>query len=151
MPEPAAAIVTPPPPPPPAAEPKPAPAPAPPPPPPPPPKPTEHREEIQFDSDSARVSNIAKAKLDEVALRLKQNPAATALIIGGADSQGDEAYNQKLGLRRAEAAKSYLVTRHQIDPSRITTETRGENEPVSSNDTADGREANRRVVIIVRL
>ena len=97
------------------------------------------------------MSNIAKAKLDEVALRLKQNPAATALIIGHTDAQGSDAANQSLGLRRAEAAKSYLVTRHQIDPSRISTESRSESEPAATNDSAEGREANRRAVIIVRL
>jgi outer membrane protein OmpA-like peptidoglycan-associated protein len=141
----------PPPPPPPAPEPAPAPAPAPPPPPPPPAKPTESREEIHFDSDSARLTNIAKAKLDEVALRLKQNPAATVLIIGETDSQNADAYNQALGLRRAESAKKYLITRHQIDETRITAETRGESDPQASNDTAEGRAANRRAVIIIRL
>jgi outer membrane protein OmpA-like peptidoglycan-associated protein len=146
----AAPVAPPPPPPPPPPAPAPAPAPAPPPPPP-PPKPAESREEIHFDSDSARLSNIAKAKLDEVALRMKQNPAATALIIGVTDSQGDEAYNQALGLRRAEAAKAYLVSRHQIDGSRISVETRGENDPVATNDTAEGRAENRRAIIIIRL
>jgi OOP family OmpA-OmpF porin len=137
--------------PPPEPAPAPAPAPTPPPPPPPPPQPTESMETIHFPSSSDRVSNIAKAKLDEVALRMKQNPAATALIIGHTDDQGSEEANRALGLRRADAAKSYLVTRHQIDPSRISTESRGASEPVSSNDTEAGREENRRAVIIVRL
>jgi outer membrane protein OmpA-like peptidoglycan-associated protein len=125
-----------------------APAPAPPPP---PPAPVEAREEIAFPSSSDRLSNIAKAKLDEVALRLKQSPAATALIIGHADSQGSDAVNQALGLRRAEAAKTFLVTRHQIDGNRIAVESRGASEPIASNDTEAGREQNRRVVIVVTL
>lgn len=139
------------PPPPPAPAPVPAPAPAPAPVPPPPPAPVETREEISFSSSGERVSNIAKAKLDEVALRLKQAPTATALIVGHADNQGTDAANQSLGLRRAEAAKSYLVNRHQIDGSRIAVESRGSSEPIASNDTEAGRELNRRVVIVVRV
>lgn len=151
-------VVVPPPPPPvappppaPEPEPAPAPAPAPEPAPAPPPAPVETREEINFASSSDRLSNIAKAKLDEVALRLKQNPAATALIIGHADGQGGEAANQALGMRRAEAAKGFLVTRHQIDGNRIAVESRGSSEPVAANDTDAGREQNRRAVIVVRL
>ncbi len=140
-----------PPPPAPAPEPTPAPEPAPAPAPAPPPAPVETREEINFASSSDRLSNIAKAKLDEVALRLKQNPAATALIIGHADGQGGEAANQALGMRRAEAAKGFLVTRHQIDGNRIAVETRGSSEPAAANDTDAGREQNRRAVIVVRL
>jgi len=108
-------------------------------------------ETIQFPSSGERLSNIAKAKLDEVGLRLKQSPAATALIIGHADNQGTDAVNQRLGLRRAEAAKTYLVKRHQIDGSRIAVESRGSSEPIAANDTEAGRELNRRVVIVVRL
>ena len=134
----------------PVVEPPPAPAPPPPPPrartragaraapapaPPPPPAPTEVREEIAFPSSSERLSNIAKAKLDEVALRLKQSPAATALIIGHADSQGPMRVNQALGLRRAEAAKTFLVTRHQIDGNRIAVESRGSSRARSPRTT----------------
>lgn len=140
-----------PPPPAPEPEPMPAPEPAPAPAPAPPPAPVETREEINFASSSDRLSNIAKAKLDEVALRLKQNPAATALIIGHADGQGGDAANQALGMRRAEAAKGFLVTRHQIDGNRIAVESRGSSEPLASDDTDAGREQNRRAVIIVRL
>ena len=82
---------------------------------------------------------------------MKQDPSATALIIGYTDDQGSEAANQALGLKRAEAAKNYLVRRHQIDASRISVESRGASEPVAPNDTEAGREQNRRAVIIVRL
>ncbi len=108
-------------------------------------------ETIQFPSSGERLSNIAKAKLDEVGLRLKQSPAATALIIGHADNRGSDAINLKLGLGRAEAAKAYLVKRHQIDGTRIAVESRGSSEPIAANDSEAGREQNRRVVIVVRL
>ncbi len=138
----------PPPPAPPAPEPTPEPV-APPPPPPPPPAPVEEREVINFDTDSARVSNIGKAKLDEVALKLKQDPELEAMVIGHTDSTGNDAINDPLSLRRAEAVKAYLVERHGIDPSRISTEGRGSREPVASNDTREGRAENRRAVVII--
>jgi len=76
---------------------------------------------IDFTPGSARLSNIAKAKLDEVALVMKQEPDARAQVIGyAAPNEGSEAA-QQLAERRASAVKNYLVTRHGIDPSRITT------------------------------
>lgn len=137
------------PPPPPAPAPTPAPAPVAPPPPPPPPR--EVEEICLFDSGSARVDNRCRAVLDEVALRLKQDAAATARIIGYADAQGNAAGNDRLALRRAEAARQVLVERHGIDPSRIAVESRGSSEPAASNETAEGRSQNRRAVIVVRL
>jgi len=114
-------------------------------------KPRESTETVNFPTSSDRPSNIAKAKLDEVALRLKQNPAATVLIIGHTDDRGSDSVNQALGLKRADAAKRYLERRHQIDGARIAVESRGASEPVASNDTEEGREQNRRAVIVVRL
>ena len=71
---------------------------------------------MNFTPGSARLSNIAKAKLDEVALKMKQDPEL-----------------------RAQAVKNYLVTRHGIDPSRITTEGRGSQD--STGNPADDRRA----------
>lgn len=114
----------PPPPPPPVDVPPPPPPVTPPPPPPPPAPPAPERMEVtcDFTPGSARTSNICKAKLDEVALRMKQDSDATAQVIGYADgSSGSQSANQRIAEQRAEAVKNYLVTRHGIDPSRITT------------------------------
>ncbi|KAB2959203.1 MAG: OmpA family protein, partial [Thermoanaerobaculia bacterium] len=119
--------------------------------PPPPPPPQEIEESCLFDAASARVDNRCRAVLDEVALRLKQDPAATARIVGYTDATGSPARNEDLAMRRAEAARRVLVERHGIDPSRITVESRAANEPAASNDTAEGRQQNRRAVITVRL
>ena len=100
-----------------------------------------------FAANSARVDNRCKATLDEVALRMKDESDARALVIGYSDSSGGDAGNQRMSQRRAEAVKEYLVTRHGIDPSLITVEGRGEADPVGDNATADGRAANRRAVI----
>ena len=147
-PPPVAAPVPPPPPPP-------APAPVPPPEAPPvtPPRvPTEIRtDEIHFESGSARLTNIAKAILDDVALRMKQEPTSTAIVIGYTDNREATGPNADLDVRRAQAVKDYLVSRHGIDPSRISVEGRDAREPVGDNNTAAGRAQNRRVVIKLML
>jgi hypothetical protein len=111
-------------------QPPPPPAPAPPPPPPerpaappvvaPPPPPAPMRDMIDFDHGKARVTNIAKAKLDAVALRLRDNPRATITITGYPDA-GSGPRQERLARERAENAKQYLMERHGIDASRITT------------------------------
>jgi outer membrane protein OmpA-like peptidoglycan-associated protein len=111
----------------------------------------EVRETIHFPSGSARLSNIAKAKLDEVALRLKQDPSASARILGYTDARGSEEANQRLSEQRAEAARQYLVSRHGIDAARISIEGRGASEPVGSDDSEAGRRENRRAVIVISL
>ena len=147
-----AAVAPPPPAPPPVAPPPPAPEPAPVTPPPPPvvtPRTPEtiRTDEIHFEAGSARLTNIAKAILDEVALRMKQEPSATAVVIGYTDDRENTGPNRDLDRRRAEAVRDYLVTRHGIDPARITVEGRGTSDPVGDNTTAEGRLRNRRVVI----
>ena len=135
----------------------------PPPPPPPPPTPvappeqppvtpphqptTLRTDEIHFEPGSARLTNIAKAILDDVALRMKNEPTSTALVIGYTDDREATGPNADLDRRRAEAVRDYLVTRHGIDASRITVEGRDAREPVADNSTAEGRLRNRRVVI----
>jgi outer membrane protein OmpA-like peptidoglycan-associated protein len=104
-------------------------------------------DEIHFEIGSARLTNIAKAILDEVALRMKQEPSATALVIGYNDSTESTGPNNDLDRRRAEAVRDYLVSRHGIDPARITVEGRDGREPIGDNTTAEGRLRNRRVVI----
>ncbi|HXU45826.1 MAG TPA: OmpA family protein [Thermoanaerobaculia bacterium] len=144
-PEPEPEVVPPPPPPP--VEPPPPPPPVVEPPPPPPPaapapKP-EERITVNFTPGSARLSNIAKAKLDEVALKMKQDPDLRAQVIGYTDPSGSADANQRISEQRAQAVKNYLVTRHGIDPSRITTEGRG-----SAESTGNAAEDRRAVVIL---
>jgi outer membrane protein OmpA-like peptidoglycan-associated protein len=150
------AAVAPPPPPPPAPLP---PAPLPPPPVAPQPEPitpprapqTLRTDEIHFEPGSARLTNIAKAILDDVALRMKQEPTSTALVIGYTDNRENTGPNADLDRRRAEAVRDYLVSRHGIDRNRITVEGRDAREPVADNSTAEGRLRNRRVVIRLTL
>jgi outer membrane protein OmpA-like peptidoglycan-associated protein len=120
-------------------------------PPPPRPAPRTTSDEIFFDGKSARLTNIAKAVLDGVALRMKNDLNATAVVTGYTDSTGSEQANLELGAKRAQAAKDYLVTRHGIDPGRIATESKGAADPAYDNTTAEGKAKNRRAQIVVTL
>lgn len=128
---PVVAAPAPPPPPAPLAPPPPAPAAAPPAPMPPPapsvvappPPPAPMTDTIDFDMGSSRITNIAKARLDEVALRLRENPHAKVVITGYSDEMTSGSRRESLARERAANAREYLVKRHAIDSSRIKTAT----------------------------
>ena len=141
--------------------PKPAPAPkpvvTPPPPPPAPapkpaPKPVAEKvtlaADVLFDFDKSVIKPEGKAKLDDLADKVKAVNLEVVIAIGHTDSIGSDAYNQKLSVRRAESVKAYLVSKG-IEPNRIYTEGKGEKQPVASNKTKEGRAKNRRVEIEV--
>jgi len=94
-------------------------------PPTPPPRDPGAKVTLLFNPGSARLSNIAKAKLDEIALQIKHDPGLNTQVTGYTDPSGSPDDEQRISERRAEAAKNYLVTRHGIDPGRIATEGKG--------------------------
>lgn len=104
--------------------------------------------DVLFDFDKSVLKNEGKAKLDDLATKVKAINLEVVIAIGHTDSIGSDAYNQKLSVRRAESVKAYLVTRG-VAPNRIYTEGKGEKQPVASNKTRDGRAKNRRVEIEV--
>jgi len=104
-------------------------------------------EKIVIQMSTTRPDNVAKAKLDEIAVKMQQNSQLNAVITGHTDDTGSEKNNVKVGQKRADAAKGYLVKEHQIDESRIETKSAGESKPVSDNGTKEGREENRRVEV----
>ncbi len=119
---------------------------------PPPPKPTVLEFTIgEFPSGNARIDNRMKAVLDDIALQLRQNSGAVAVITGYSDSRGSVEANDKYALERADNAKAYLVDTHGIDPSRISAESGGSTNPVGDNDTRAGRSQNRRIEIVVTI
>lgn len=70
---------------------------------------------------------------------------ANLVIIGHTDTGGDPISNLALSQRRAEAARSYLVVNQGIDGFRIEAFGRGDTEPLTDNETAEGRQRNRRI------
>jgi outer membrane protein OmpA-like peptidoglycan-associated protein len=103
---------------------------------------------LLFDFDSDAIRSDAGKNLIELARSLNKYPKSQLLIVGHTDSKGDEAYNQSLSLRRANSAESFLASQ-SVERSRISTNGRGELEPVASNDTDAGRQLNRRVEVAI--
>jgi OOP family OmpA-OmpF porin len=101
-----------------------------------------------FDFDKAVLKADGKAKLDDLAGKVKAINLEVIIAVGHTDSVGADAYNQKLSVKRADAVKAYLVTKG-IEKNRVYTEGKGEKQPVADNKTAGGRSKNRRVEIEV--
>ncbi|MFM2209586.1 MAG: Outer rane porin precursor [Pseudomonadota bacterium] len=101
-----------------------------------------------FDFDKAVLKAEGKAKLDDLVGKVKGINLEVVIAVGHTDSVGDDAYNQKLSVRRAEAVKAYLVSKG-IEKNRVYTEGKGEKQPVADNKTTEGRAKNRRVEIEV--
>jgi outer membrane protein OmpA-like peptidoglycan-associated protein len=103
-----------------------------------------------FELGKADLPADVTKKLDDLAARLKADPAGNYIEIEGhTDSTGSTELNQRLGLARAENVKRYLYEAYQIPLHKINVISFGESKPVAPNDTKDGRAQNRRVVIKV--
>jgi len=103
---------------------------------------------LLFDFDSDRIRSDAAENLRQLANSLNKFGNSSLLIVGHTDSQGDDAYNQNLSQRRANAASAYLQAQG-VPSTRVSTSGRGELEPVASNATDDGRQQNRRVEVAI--
>jgi OOP family OmpA-OmpF porin len=102
-------------------------------------------EMIQFEYDSAEIKSESHGILDDVVKVLTDNPAVKKLdIVGYTSSEGSKAHNEKLSTDRAASVMKYLVE-HGIDAGRLTSQGKGPADPVASNDTEEGKIANRRV------
>ena len=109
-------------------------------------------ERIFFDQDEASIEGDASFDLlNEIATAANQCPSFRISVNGYTSSEGDESYNQQLSERRANAVLDYLAdpNRGGLDTTRIDATGFGEANPIASNDTADGRERNRRIEFIL--
>lgn len=105
---------------------------------------------LRFASDSAVLSDQAKAALDQFAARIKAEGKPVYIEIQGhTDSHGPAAYNERLGLMRAEAVRSYLHRKGGLPLVRMSAISYGHTEPMADNRTRAGRMQNRRVVLVV--
>ena len=103
-----------------------------------------------FKFGKKELPDEAKARLDELISQLKADPKGIYIEIEGhTDNVGDKAYNEQLGLERAEAVKRYLYEQHQVPLHKINVISYGEDKPVAPNKTKEGRAQNRRVVVRV--
>ena len=98
-----------------------------------------------FDFDKAVVKEEFYPLLDHIAKILNDNPKMKVQLEGHTDSVGTNEYNQGLSERRANAVKGSLMERNMIDGARLNAVGFGEEKPIMSNDTAEGRAKNRRV------
>ncbi|HUG03141.1 MAG TPA: OmpA family protein, partial [Steroidobacteraceae bacterium] len=106
---------------------------------------------VQFETDSSELNAAGRAELDGAVAEFKRLPADLAAgvkvrVVGHTDSTGSDAYNQGLSERRAGTIGRYLVDAG-LPASIVSTSGAGESSPVDTNDTAEGRANNRRVVI----
>ena len=103
---------------------------------------------ILFDFDDAALKPAARENLANLAASLNEHDGTEVLLVGHTDSVGSDDYNQALSERRAQAARSYLVSMG-VSPLRVRAVCKGESEPIASNDTEIGRQENRRVEVAI--
>lgn len=101
-----------------------------------------------FVADGFTLKSEAEAGIAQIVRQLQEDPARVARIDGHSDDMGDRSRSLAFSGRRAEAVRGEL-TRRGIDPRRIAVRAVGDSSPVASNETAIGRERNRRVEIFV--
>jgi outer membrane protein OmpA-like peptidoglycan-associated protein len=101
-----------------------------------------------FATGKSEIKSGATLNLDKLSTFLNEYSKRTASIEGFTDSMGSDEMNQALSQRRADAVKYYLVKRG-IDSARLSATGHGEESPVADNNTAEGRQQNRRVEVVI--
>jgi outer membrane protein OmpA-like peptidoglycan-associated protein len=103
--------------------------------------------EILFQSSKAVITASSKPILDQLGDVLNKYPDVEIEVSGHTDSSGRKSSNQKLSQLRADAVKEYLVTQHNIDEDKVSSVGYGQDFPIVSNETPEGRALNRRIEI----
>lgn len=105
-------------------------------------------QDILFATGSAQLTSRQQADLSTLAASLNRYPNTTVNVIGHTDNVGDASYNQGLSQRRAQAVSGVLIGAG-VAPRRINAIGRGEDQPIASNYTPQGRAQNRRVDVVI--
>jgi OOP family OmpA-OmpF porin len=100
---------------------------------------------IEFDVDKSDIKPGYHDELAKGAAFIRKYSDQKILVAGHTDSTGNEPYNEALSQRRAESVRSYLVENFKLDGDKLFARGFGEKAPIASNDTAEGRQRNRRV------
>ena len=103
---------------------------------------------ILFDVNMATLRSAAQQNLADLAVSLEEYEGTDVLVVGHTDASGEAAYNQALSERRSNAARVFLLGAG-LEAERVTAMGRGEEEPIDTNDTEMGRQANRRVEVAI--
>lgn len=106
-------------------------------------------EKVFFEVNQAVIQQVSYSLLDEVAAVIVDHPSIKRIRVEGhTDSDGSDAYNERLSQRRAEAVVTYLIE-HGVEPGRLEFVGFGEARPIDSNKTAEGKQNNRRVEFVI--
>ncbi|MDO6519478.1 OmpA family protein [Zobellia uliginosa] len=103
---------------------------------------------ILFNSGSAEIQPQSMGIIRQIYQVLQQDSSINLKIVGHTDADGDDKKNLQLSKQRAEAVKNVLVSIYDVSSSRLSTDGKGESEPLGDNSTPDGKSMNRRVEFI---
>jgi outer membrane protein OmpA-like peptidoglycan-associated protein len=103
---------------------------------------------LLFDTESDVLNTNARQNLNSLAANLGKYPNTDLLIVGHTDSRGTDSFNLSLSERRAAAVVNYLASQG-VNRGRLRPAGRGEAEPLTTNETEEGRQQNRRVEVAI--
>lgn len=106
-------------------------------------------EGVNFRTGSDLLTEKATMILDDAAVEMNRFPGVAVVIVGHTDNQGGVAFNKDLSIRRAKAVARYLVAKG-VKASRLRYAGKGESQPLTGNDTPEGRATNRRVEFFIK-
>ena len=105
---------------------------------------------LLFDTDKAQIRPAGEEKLKQMVDEIKSLPQSGQIrIFGHADARASNEYNEELSAERANAVKDWLQNKGGIAANRLSIEAMGETAPRATNETARGRQLNRRVAVVV--
>jgi outer membrane protein OmpA-like peptidoglycan-associated protein len=104
-------------------------------------------EKVLFNSGESTLRKQAEQNLNEIASSITNHSKGDVRVYGYTDSTDSKESNKELSQKRAEAVRSYLISKG-IPENRISIYAEGEDNPVSTNATSQGRQQNRRVEIV---
>jgi outer membrane protein OmpA-like peptidoglycan-associated protein len=107
-------------------------------------------DKLLFDTDKAQIRPEGEKKLQQLVDEINNLPQSKQIrVFGHADARASNEYNKELSAERANAVKGWLQDKGGINANRLSIEAMGETAPRATNETARGRQLNRRVAIVV--
>ncbi|MBV7553345.1 OmpA family protein [Pseudomonas sp. PDM28] len=100
--------------------------------------------DVLFVFNQSDLTPTAKSELDALMSQFEDADVVSIKVVGHTDNVGSDAYNQALSERRASSVAEYLISQG-VAPNKVTSEGKGESQPIADNDTDEGRAKNRRV------